>query len=61
MVDALVAGASFAVAAAPGAFDGAGVGPVTALGIAVAGPADLVDDSGPEIIAGFRGKRPLGR
>jgi hypothetical protein len=61
VADALVAGASFAVAAASGAFDGAGVGAVAAFGVSVAGLADLVDDSGPEIMWGFRGKRPLGR
>ncbi|GGP15619.1 hypothetical protein GCM10012278_76040 [Nonomuraea glycinis] len=38
VVDALVAWASFAVAAASGAFDGARVGAVAAFGVTVAGP-----------------------
>ena len=61
VADAFVAWASFAVAAASGAFDGARVGAVAAFGVAVAGPADLMDGSGPELILEFRGERPLGR
>lgn len=56
MADAFVVRASFAVAAAPGAFDGAGVGTVATFGVAVAGPADLVDGSGPEVVLGSRGE-----
>jgi hypothetical protein len=61
MPDAFVGGASFAVAAAAGAFDGSGVGAVAACGVAVAALADAVDGTCPECFLGLRGGRPLGR